>query len=144
MIAVRRIHSTVRGFGHTLMAASAPEHTQQASRLGLSPAPGRIGRSNSDTRYERAMTEPPMTTPTDTRDIPFREINGKPIRWTDKSGVTHICEGSNVHPDGRLIWTLCERDVPANSAWLLGPRSAHEICIICKKRADLPAGKTRP
>ena len=45
----------------------------------------------------------------------FRTVNGKPIFWIE-NGTTHRCEGSNVHPGIRLIWTDCERDVPANAA----------------------------
>lgn len=48
----------------------------------------------------------------------FREIDSRPIWWTDKDGVTHVCEGANVHPDIRLIWTLCEIDVPGGEAYL--------------------------
>lgn len=65
----------------------------------------------------------------------FAELNGKPIRWTDKTGVTHICEGAEVHPNIRLIWTLCQRDVPANKAWLLDTPSAHELCAACAAAA---------
>lgn len=48
----------------------------------------------------------------------FTTINGKPIRWEDQPGVVHSCEGADVHPSVRLIWTLCEIDVPANKAFL--------------------------
>jgi hypothetical protein len=47
----------------------------------------------------------------------FRHIDGKPIYWRDKQDFVHSCEGANVHPGVRLIWTLCERDVPANDAY---------------------------
>lgn len=44
------------------------------------------------------------------------EIDGKPIRWTDEQGLVHAVTGSDVHPGVRLLWTLCDRDVPANAA----------------------------
>lgn len=50
----------------------------------------------------------------------FRTINDRPIYWTDKDGQTHLCEGADVHPGVRLLWTLCERDVAANAAFLPG------------------------
>lgn len=50
----------------------------------------------------------------------IRTINQRPIFWTDKSGVTHRCEGAEVHRGVRLLWTDCERDVPANTAYLPG------------------------
>jgi|GEM_PF-6763183 len=69
---------------------------------------------------------------------PFRKIDGKEIRWTDATGVVHIVEGADVHSDVRLLWTLCLRDVPANTVWLLEPGDAHEVCAICQQRASLP------
>lgn len=46
------------------------------------------------------------------------QINSRPIWWQDKSGVMHACEGADVHRDVRLFWTLCQRDVPANAAFI--------------------------
>lgn len=66
----------------------------------------------------------------------FREIDGKPIRWTDKTGVVHACEGSDVHPGVRLLWTLCERDVPANTAWHPKPGDHFEMCATCLSRLN--------
>lgn len=54
----------------------------------------------------------------------FDTINGRPIFWTDKAGVIHRCEGADVHPGIRLIWTKCERDVPANRAFNPGDGDA--------------------
>lgn len=64
----------------------------------------------------------------------FDTINGKEIRWSDQRGLTHMVVGSDVHEGIRLLWTLCERDVPANTAWLLEPGMGHEICMTCAKR----------
>lgn len=47
----------------------------------------------------------------------FRTIDRKPIYWRDKHHIVHACEGSDVHPGVRLIWTLCKRDVPADAAY---------------------------
>lgn len=46
-----------------------------------------------------------------------RTIAGDPILWTDPAGVVHLCEAADVHPEIRLIWTLCDRDVPAGAAY---------------------------
>jgi hypothetical protein len=60
----------------------------------------------------------------------FDTINDRPIFWTDKAGVTHRCEGADVHRDVRLLWTKCERDVPADAAFL--PSDAdHVTCPKC-------------
>lgn len=50
----------------------------------------------------------------------FRTIKDRPIFWTDMDGITHRCEGANVHPGIRLLWTDCKRDVPAGNAYLPG------------------------
>jgi hypothetical protein len=42
----------------------------------------------------------------------------RPIRWMDGRGTVHACEAADVHRDIRLVWTLCQRDVPANAARL--------------------------
>jgi hypothetical protein len=52
------------------------------------------------------------------RDGVFHTIDGQPIVWRDIAGTVHRCEGANVHPGIRLLWTDCERDVPANAAFL--------------------------
>lgn len=41
------------------------------------------------------------------------EIDAHQIIWTDDERVTHLCESADPHPDTKLIWTLCGRDVPA-------------------------------
>lgn len=53
--------------------------------------------------------------------------HGQPVIWTDKSGVTHFCDGDMIHPGVRLLWAACATgepsarpgslDVPANAAW---------------------------
>lgn len=59
----------------------------------------------------------------------FSMINNKPIRWQDKQGAVHAVAGSDVHPGVRLLWTLCERDVPANAA-----HTGHDAvsCATCR------------
>lgn len=66
----------------------------------------------------------------------FRTINSRPIRWADQSGVVHACEGADVHPGVRLLWTLCNRDVPANKAFLPCAGEHFEMCAICLKRLN--------
>lgn len=59
----------------------------------------------------------------------------KPIYWNDKR-VVHACETSLVHPGVRLIWTLCQKDVPANAAYRC---AGDEItCETCKARGGEP------
>lgn len=61
----------------------------------------------------------------------FSTINDKPIRWKDKQDFVHVVAGSDVHPGVRLLWTLCERDVPANAA-----HTGHDAitCATCRTR----------
>lgn len=61
----------------------------------------------------------------------FRQINGNPIMYTDPKGVTHSCEGSNIHRGIRLIWTDCQKDVPANAAHTGG--NAVVNCELCQE-----------
>lgn len=63
----------------------------------------------------------------------IRRINDKPILWTDRAGVTHICEGAKLHPGVFLLWTDCQKDVPANAAHTGGEHEA--ICPKCKNIA---------
>lgn len=78
-----------------------------------------------------------ITAATTTNDT-FRTVDGRPIFWRDKQGTVHACEGADVHPGIRLIWTLCQRDVPANAAYVcvntdkLAPRSDEVTCAACK------------
>jgi hypothetical protein len=68
---------------------------------------------------------------------PFRSLGGKPIFWTDRALVTHRCEGDDVHDRVRLIWTDCQRDVPANEAFICGSGTTRVDCPKClaKERA---------
>lgn len=66
----------------------------------------------------------------------FRTIDDKPIRWTDKTGLVHACEGADVHPGVRLLWTLCERDVPAGKAWHPKRGDHYEMCMTCTARLN--------
>lgn len=61
----------------------------------------------------------------------------RPIFWTDKAGITHRCEGADVHPGVRLIWIDCKRDVPANAAFL--PGDGDEVnCPRCLSNSGSP------
>lgn len=63
-------------------------------------------------------------------DDTFREINSRPILWRNGKHM-HICEGVDLHPGVRLLWTLCKRDVPANAAFHPAPgdRATCPVCI---------------
>lgn len=61
----------------------------------------------------------------------FNTINTRKIRWIDGSGAMHAVEGSEVHPGIRLLWTKCEKDVPANTAFL---SEEPVTCDTCKAK----------
>jgi hypothetical protein len=63
---------------------------------------------------------PPDRPMPDRAPATIRQIEGRPILWTDEAGATHRCEGADIHRGVRLIWTDCGRDVPANPALLPG------------------------
>ena len=69
----------------------------------------------------------------------FRTLNKRPIRYRGrKTGNTHACEGADVHPDVRLLWTRCGIDVPANGAYLPDPPHEDPItCPACRKAEGL-------
>lgn len=63
----------------------------------------------------------------------IRHISGRPIFWQDANGIVHRCEGDDVHPGIRLIWTLCKRDVPACASWTNGDHDPIRVtCKICE------------
>lgn len=62
----------------------------------------------------------------------FRTIDGKPVYWRDAKNLVHACEGSEVHRSITLIWTLCERDVPANAAYKC--EGDYVTCMACWER----------
>lgn len=57
----------------------------------------------------------------------FRTINDKPIFWIDKSEWNHSVESAWAHPGVRLLWTVCEIDVPAGQAF-----QSVEFVVTCK------------
>lgn len=62
-----------------------------------------------------------------------RTYADKPVWWKDQQGVVHVCEGANVHPGVRLIWTLCGRDVPAGEAYTTADKSHASTCFNCRR-----------
>ena len=62
----------------------------------------------------------------------FRSIDDRPINWLCPNGKIHACEGSYVHPSIRLIWTLCEIDVPADQSYLPGDEDGSVDCEKCR------------
>jgi hypothetical protein len=72
----------------------------------------------------------------------FRTIDGKPIYWRDKQDLVHACEGSEVHGGVTLIWTLCERDVPANAAYKCdGDDVTCTTCALTQSLLRLPKAR---
>lgn len=41
----------------------------------------------------------------------------KPKHLYDDGTHIHLCESKEVHPGILLVWTLCEKDVPANKSF---------------------------
>jgi hypothetical protein len=60
------------------------------------------------------------------------------IFWRDDSGVVHACEVGDIHDDVRLVWTFCDRDVPADAAYLAEAEEVI-ICPTCRAKLSLPA-----
>ena len=60
----------------------------------------------------------------------------KYLYWND-GAVVHSCEGSEVHPGIFLVWTECEKDVPAGKSYRLkdGDRYIEDIVTCDKCRA---------
>lgn len=72
--------------------------------------------------------------PKDAKGV-FGTINGQNMRYTDKANRTHKVEGADVHRDVRLLWTKCERDVPAGEAFLhVGWDGPFDMCPVCSAR----------
>lgn len=72
----------------------------------------------------------------------FTTDKGKRIVWRDADKVLHACEGAEVHPGVRLLWTRCATgeasarpgslDVPADAAWQQRPEDTIDCpsCLI--------------
>jgi hypothetical protein len=74
------------------------------------------------------------------------EISAGQIIWTDEEHVTHLCDSAEPHPDTKLIWTLCGRDVPAGlHARTLDPSEPQpqNLCPVCLA-VGLTAKEKRP
>lgn len=68
----------------------------------------------------------------------FSEFRGRPILWRDQDGEVHVCEGSEMHPGIWLLWTLCQKDVPANAAFHADPgdQVTCEKCLKAKESSS--------
>lgn len=71
----------------------------------------------------------------------FDTINGVGMIWTDKTNLTHYVVGADIIPAGigggvRLLWTLCEMDVPADAAFLQpkGWMGEFDVCPTCESK----------
>lgn len=87
------------------------------------------------------MTDPQQIPGPKNAEGVFDTISGKELRWTDQRGLVHVVVGADVHEGVRLLWTLCERDVPAGKAWLRGnqykePDGGYEVCATCMKHRN--------
>jgi hypothetical protein len=52
-----------------------------------------------------------------------------PIYFEDRK-VIHACESGIIVPGVRLVWTKCDRDVPANAGFTV---KGHAIEVTCQK-----------
>lgn len=91
-------------------------------------------------RVHLSIDHQELVTTTDLQQIPgtkndkgvFSTINGQNMRWTDAANLTHKVEGSDIHQGVRLLWTKCERDVPAGEAFLhTGWDGPFDMCPVC-------------
>lgn len=63
----------------------------------------------------------------------------KAIYHESVDGKIHACDGGEVHKGIVLIWTLCDKDVPANGAFTIkhSEYQRHDAervtCEVCKK-----------
>lgn len=53
--------------------------------------------------------------------------------YYDDGAVIHSCEAAEVHPGIRLVWTHCERDVPANQGFTV---KGEQPAVTCQKCAE--------
>jgi len=52
--------------------------------------------------------------------------------YEDKNGVIHSCQGSQMIPcnsDTYLVWTDCEKDVPADKSFKSEEKATCENCL---------------
>lgn len=67
---------------------------------------------------------------------PLRKIDGKPVHWTDESGITHAAEGDWLTPRDLCLWTVCgSADVPANAGYHPG-EGDRVTCPVCVARTS--------
>ncbi len=68
----------------------------------------------------------------------FREIDGDPIRWQDENGTLHAVEGTALHDDIELYWTLCGHDIEGGMFVLSEVDTDGLDCPACKRLNALP------
>lgn len=74
-----------------------------------------------------------MPNPQTTNDLPEITSEGR-LLWQSQDGQLHFCEGSEAHPGVKLIWTLCEKDVPANKAFRSWEGPTCMACCLAQDR----------
>ena len=52
----------------------------------------------------------------------FTSHGGRPFWWRDEIGVTHACEGAELHAGSLAYWTLCQIDVPVSEPFHPGSK----------------------
>lgn len=70
----------------------------------------------------------------------YREIDDKPIVWDDGKVIHRVEGGFGPGNVGRLLWTDCEKDVPANKAHLGIDKVTCAECISAINALDVHFG----
>jgi hypothetical protein len=55
------------------------------------------------------------------------------IYWREMSGIIHACESGPI-PDGFLVWTLCQLDIPPKRAYTAS--NAVITCAQCRSEVE--------
>ena len=74
--------------------------------------------------------------------VVFREIEGRPLVWRERSGRVHACEGTQLHEGITIFWTLCEVDVDGGAATAIVEPAIS--CPICRERMQQPGPSVVP
>jgi hypothetical protein len=68
------------------------------------------------------------------------DVDGRPLRYIDANGVVHACGYADVLDGIRLVWTMCDRDVPPNAAWT-AESDGELTCTLCRIKAPDQRGR---
>ncbi len=55
--------------------------------------------------------------------------------YESKDGIIHACEKAEVHPGIILVWTLCDKDVPAGKSFKSKEKVTCDACELAINKA---------